>query len=79
MAIDYRAAMERAGVTLPDDPLPPTPSEQMTADALGLRIEELGFARRLGVSPAHFAAARGIRSLKDFEAAQEELRRLRGA
>lgn len=76
---DYRrAAMIAAGVRVPAEAPPPSPSEQMTADSLGLRIEEIRFARRIGCSPERYAAAKSIRSLADHEAALDERRRKAG-
>ncbi len=66
--IDFRAMMRQTGVLLRDDPPPATPSETMTADALGLTTEEVRFSRRLGVSPERYSASRSIRSLATFEA-----------
>ncbi len=71
---DYRAMMQRAGVLYRDDPPPPTASEQMVADSLGLTIEETRFARRLGVAAEKYAASKAIRNLTSFE---EEMARRR--
>ncbi len=78
MSID-REALARTGVYLPDDPPPPTASESMTADSLGLTVEEIRFCRRLGTDSAVYRAAKGVRNLPEFEAAREEMRRRREA
>ncbi len=66
--IDFRAMMQRTGVTLRDDPPPATASETMVCDSLSLTIEEVRFSRRLGVSPERYSASKSIRSLADFTA-----------
>ncbi len=70
--VDYRAMMRQSGVLVADDAPPPTPSETMLGDSLGLTISELRFTHRLGVEPARYAASKSIRTLADFEA---EMRR----
>ncbi len=72
--IDFRAMMRQTGVLMADDAPPPTPSETMTADSLGLTIAELRFTHRLGVEPARYSASKSIRTLADFEAAMTRRR-----
>ncbi len=67
-AIDIRSVMLRAGVTLADDPPPPTEDETLAADALGLTPVEVRFARRHGVTPERYAASKNIHNLATFEA-----------
>ncbi len=60
MTVDeHREMLRKTGVFLPDD----TP-----ADALGLTDEEAAFARRLNITPASYAASKGITDLASFEA-----------
>ncbi len=56
---EHRAILRKTGVFIPDD----TP-----ADALGLADDEAKFARRINITPAQYAAAKGITDLATFTA-----------
>ncbi len=56
---EHRALLRKTGVYIPDA----TP-----ADELGLTDDEAKFARRLNITPASYAASKGITDLASFEA-----------